>query len=128
MHYHFCGLGPRDVEFEVGILLPVAEQKGKLEEESVVGIAQGGESLRARIPVQAALLRLAGTDELLPQLEIVVIGGLDKDTLRLGPGGEGPADAAERNNDNKVTRRSRVRTTSLLSFLISAFSSSAVPN
>lgn len=48
---HLCGLWARDVEFEVGILLPVSEEKGKLEQESVVGVAQGGQSLGTGVPV-----------------------------------------------------------------------------
>lgn len=37
---HLRGLWARDVELEVGILLPVAEQERELDEESVVRIAQ----------------------------------------------------------------------------------------
>lgn len=49
--YHFGRLGARDVEFEISILLPVAEQQRKLEEESIVCGAKGGQGLWARVSV-----------------------------------------------------------------------------
>lgn len=37
--HHFGRLRTRDVEFQIGVLLPVSEKKRELEEEPVVGIA-----------------------------------------------------------------------------------------
>lgn len=71
---HLSGLWARDVELEVGIFLPVAEEKGKLEEEAVVGIAQGSQGAGARVSVQTTLEGLAGADELLPGFEAVRVG------------------------------------------------------
>lgn len=75
---HLSRLWARDVEFEVGIFLPVAEEKGKLEEESVVGVAQGGQGLGTGVSVQAALETFAGAHKLLPGFEAVWIGFLWK--------------------------------------------------
>lgn len=74
--YYFCRLRSGNVELEVGILLPVAEKEGELEEEAVVGIAQGSESMWTRIAVQTTFESLACADQLLPVLEVVRIGFL----------------------------------------------------
>lgn len=71
--YHFGRLWARDVEFEVGILLPVAKQQREFEEESIVGVAECCQSLGARVPIQSTLKALAGPDQFLPVLEAVGI-------------------------------------------------------
>lgn len=75
--YEFGRLGPGDVELEVGVLFPVAEEEGELCEEAVVRVAHGCESLGAGVSVEPALLSFAGADELLPGLEVVGIGLLE---------------------------------------------------
>src|SRR4051812_25649214 len=67
--YHFGRLGTRDVEFEIGILLPVAEQQGELEKESIVCGAEGCQSLRARVSVETAFESFTGAYQLFPVLE-----------------------------------------------------------
>jgi len=69
--YHLSRLGTSDVEFQIGIFLPVSEQKRKLSEKPVVGIAQGRECLRTRVAIQSAFEAFASAYELLPRLEIV---------------------------------------------------------
>lgn len=71
--HHLGRLGARDVELQIGILLPVSEEERELEEESVVGIAKHGKRLRARIPRQPTLERFACPDELLVGVEVVRI-------------------------------------------------------
>jgi hypothetical protein len=39
--YHLGRLWTGYIELEVGIFLPVAEEEGKLEQESIVGISEG---------------------------------------------------------------------------------------
>lgn len=76
--YKLGRLRASNVEFEVGVLLPVAEEKRKLEKKPVEGIAHKSQSLRAGVSVEATLLGLAGANELLPVLEAVGIGFLCK--------------------------------------------------
>lgn len=84
MAYHFGGLGSRDVEFEVGIFLPVAEEKRKFEEKSVVGVAEGRQGLGTRVPVEPALKALTGANQLLPILKVVGIRFLSRCGLAVG--------------------------------------------
>jgi hypothetical protein len=72
--YHFGGLGARNVELEVRILLPVAEEQRKLEEEAIVRVAEGRQGLGTRVAVESAFQALAGADQLLPVLEVVGVG------------------------------------------------------
>ena len=74
--HHLSRLGARTVELHIGILFPVSEQERELEEESVVGIAEGSEGLGARVAVQATLEGLAGFDEVFPVLEVIGVGFL----------------------------------------------------
>lgn len=60
-----------NVELHVGIFLPVSKQQGKLDEESVVGIAKRRKRLRAGVAVQTALERLAALDQVLPVFKVV---------------------------------------------------------
>lgn len=82
--YHFGRLGTRDVEFEISILLPVTEQQGELEEESIVCGAEGSQSLRARVSVETAFESFAGAYQFLPVLEVVGIGILDAMAMSSG--------------------------------------------
>lgn len=43
--YNFGRLWARDVELEAGVLLPIAEEKGELQQEAVVGIAECGKGM-----------------------------------------------------------------------------------
>lgn len=85
--HHLRRFGPRDVELLVGILLPVAKEKGELKEETIVGVAESSDGLRARVSVEGAV-HLARADKLLPGLEAVGIGVLEQAarlvTWRLG--------------------------------------------
>lgn len=74
--HHLSRLGARNIELHIGILFPVSKQERELEEESVVGIAEGSESLGARVAVQATLKGLAGFDEVFPVLEVIGVGFL----------------------------------------------------
>ncbi len=76
--HHLGRFGSGDVEFEVGVLLPVAEEERELEQEAVVGVAQGGQGLRAGVAAQAAVEGLACPDQLFPALEVVRIGVLSR--------------------------------------------------
>ena len=76
--HHLCRLRARDVELEIRIFLPVSEQEGELEQESVVCVAQGGKSLGTGVPVQAALEAFACANQFLPILEAVRVGFLLK--------------------------------------------------
>lgn len=71
---HLGRLGAGDIELHVGIFLPVSEEKRKLDEESIVGIAEGRKSLGARVAIQATLQCLTSLDEVLPVLEVIGIG------------------------------------------------------
>ena len=73
---HLGRLWARDVEFEIGIFLPVAEEKGKLEEESVVGLAEGSECLGTGVAVEATFESLTCANELFPVLETIRVGFL----------------------------------------------------
>lgn len=73
---HLCSFRACDVEFEVGVLLPVSEEERELGKEAIVGVSEGREGLRARAAVQAAFKRLSSVDELLPVLETIGIGFL----------------------------------------------------
>lgn len=113
--HHLRRFGPRDVKLLVGVLLPVAKEKRELEEETIVGVAEGGDGLGARVSVKGAV-HLARADKLLPGLEAVGIGVL-------------AGHAVSYMETRRIVRRwrSRRHTTSALSLLISAFSSSEPP-
>jgi len=81
--YHLCRLGTGNVELKIGILLPVAEKQWKLEEKSVVSIAQGSEGLRTGVPIETTLLSLASTDKFLPRIKVVGVCFLDAPLTRL---------------------------------------------
>lgn len=117
--YHFGRLGTGDVELEVGILLPVAKEQRELEEEAVVGVAESRQSLGTRVPIETAFEALAGSDQLLPIFEIVGIG-----FLRTRPD---VSDVFRKRTGSPQSQRARQLTSSALSRLISAFSSSEPP-
>lgn len=54
MSHHLSRLGSGDVELHVGIFLPVAEEERKLEEETIVGIAERGQRLGARVAIETS--------------------------------------------------------------------------
>lgn len=129
--YHLGRLGPRDVELEVGIFFPVAEQQWELEEEAIVGIAERCQGLRAGVAVKPPFLGLACSNELLPGLEIVGVGFL-LTRRRLAWSNNGGGNSSSSSSSN--AQRSRLEasgwtalTTSASSFLISTFSSSEAP-
>lgn len=74
--YHLSRLGPGDVEFHISILLPVSKQERKLEEKSIVCVAESRQGLGTRVSVQTTLEGLAGLDEVLPVFEVVGVGFL----------------------------------------------------
>lgn len=71
-----------DCKLEVGIFLPVSEEEWEFEEESVVGVAEGGERLRAGVAREATVEGLAGPNKLLPVLEAVWVGVLQQSEKR----------------------------------------------
>lgn len=102
--HHLCGFGAGDIELLIGILLPVAEQKRELEKEAVVSVAEGRNSLGARVPIQRAV-HLTRADKLLPGLEAVGIGVLRK-TRRLTTGQIGDGSWARREETYHVSPKS----------------------
>jgi hypothetical protein len=72
--YHLCRFWTRNIELEVCILLPVPEQKGELQEESVVCVPKGCQCLRTGVPIQAPFQALTRTHQLFPVLEAVGVG------------------------------------------------------
>ena len=66
--HHVGSFGACDRKFEVGILLPIAEEERKLGKEPVVNISNGGYGLGAGVAIDAALKRFAGAHKLLPSL------------------------------------------------------------
>lgn len=69
--HHFCSLGAGNGEFQVGILLPVAEEEREFGKEAVVGLAEGSDGMRTGIPVDTTLERLNRPNEFLPRLVVV---------------------------------------------------------
>lgn len=76
--YKLRRLRPCNGKLEIGILLPVAVEEREFGEEAIVGISDGGDSLRGRVAIQSALLGFCDPDELFPRLEIVGICELFK--------------------------------------------------
>lgn len=74
--HHFRRLWSGNVELGVGILLPVSKEEWELAEESIVGIAEGSQSLWAGVSVEASLDRRDRVDEVVPVLKRVGIGFL----------------------------------------------------
>lgn len=79
--HHFCGLRPCDLELHVRIPLPEAIKQRVPREETVVCLTGRGDSLRARVAIQATLLRFGGANQLLPVLELFGIGCLFSNVL-----------------------------------------------
>ena len=77
---HFGRLRSSYVELHVGVLLPVTKQEGESLKETIECIAEGGQSLGARVAVQASLEGLAGLDQGFPGLEVIGIGLLKRET------------------------------------------------
>ncbi len=75
--YHFGRLWAGDVELEVGVLLPVAEEQRELKEETVVRVTESRQCLRAGVAIETAFEALAGADQFLPVLKVVRVGFLD---------------------------------------------------
>ena len=112
---HLGRLWTSNIELLVGILLPVGEQQRKFLEETIVRISEGGDSLGARVSVEATL-HLNGANEFLPLFEVVGIGILCQEHVSF----------AKSQALGQIGGLSK-HTTSDLRFLISAFSSSAPP-
>ena len=65
--HHVSSLGACDRKLEVGILLPIAEEKREFREKAIVDISNSGDSLGAGIAVDATFKRFASAHELLPR-------------------------------------------------------------
>lgn len=74
--HHFCCLRPCDLELHVRISLPEAIKQRVPREETVVCLSCRCDSLRARVAIQATLLRFGGANQLLPVLELFGVGCL----------------------------------------------------
>lgn len=77
--HHFSRFGSSNIEFEISIFLPVPKKERELEQKSVVGIADGGERLRARVSVETAVESFASLDQALPALKVVWVRLLSRD-------------------------------------------------
>ena len=113
--YHLGCLGTAYGKFEVGILLPVAEEERELCEETVVDVAHQLDGRGTRVPVDAALKIRGASDERFPFLEVVFVLNLRRvqcmhKSVLVGGGGGGGG----------------ILTTASRSFLISPTASSPV--
>lgn len=77
--HHFSRFRSSNIEFEISIFLPVPKKERELEQKSVVGIADGGERLRARVSVETAVESFASLDQALPALKVVWVRLLSPD-------------------------------------------------
>ena len=76
--HHLCRFWAGDIKLHVGVLFPVSEQEGELEQEAIVGISKCRKGLRARVSVETALEGLTRFDQVLPVLETVRIRLLER--------------------------------------------------
>lgn len=68
--YHLSRLCTCNAEFKVGIFFPVSEEQREFGKKAIVGLAGSGYSLRTRVAIEAAFLRLGGAYELFPILKL----------------------------------------------------------
>ena len=85
--HHLCRFWAGDVELHIGVLFPVSEQEGKLEQETIVGISKCRKCLGARVSVEAAFEPLARLNQVLPVLKAVGVFLLEIECQRICLGG-----------------------------------------
>lgn len=71
--YHLCRFSASYREFQISILLPVAEEQRKLGEEAIIGVTRSGDGLRVGVAVDATFKGLCSANQFLPSFEIVGI-------------------------------------------------------
>lgn len=116
--YHLCRFSASYRELQIGIFLPVTEQKWELGEKAIIGVARSGDGLGVGVAVDAPFKGLCSANQFFPSFEVIGIVKLKVKSVRA-------------TIHRGVARIMRVfhafHTSSTSSFPSSAFSSSEPP-